>query len=88
MELVINPIVNDGESGLAFLRDVINEYSTIDGLRIIVSQGIGRVSDVRNPRDVMKLIEVLTNVNAKPPLISDNPYEVIADALYRRGICL
>ncbi|WP_054842454.1 RNase P subunit p30 family protein [Vulcanisaeta distributa] len=88
LELVINPIVNDGESGLAFLRDVINEYSTIDGLRIIVSQGIGRVSDVRNPRDVMKLIEVLTNVNAKPPLISDNPYEVIADALYRRGICL
>ncbi|WP_243675328.1 RNase P subunit p30 family protein [Vulcanisaeta distributa] len=49
LEIVINPIVSIGESGLAFLRDFINEYSTIDGLRIIVSQGIGKVSDVRNP---------------------------------------
>ncbi len=84
LEIVINPIVSNGEAGLAFLRDVINEYSTIDGLRIIVSQGVSKVSDVRNPRDIAKLIEVLTNANAKP-LVSDNPYEVLVDALYRRG---
>ncbi len=87
LEIVINPIVSNGEAGLAFLRDVINEYSTIDGLRIIVSQGVSKVSDIRNPRDIAKLIEVLTNVNAKP-LVSDNPYEVLVDALYRRGVCL
>ncbi|WP_054857097.1 RNase P subunit p30 family protein [Vulcanisaeta sp. JCM 16159] len=87
LEIVINPIVSIGESGLAFLRDFINEYSTIDGLRMVVSQGIGKVSDVKNPRDVVKLVEVLTNINAKP-LVSENPYEVIADALYRRGVCL
>ncbi|WP_446751856.1 RNase P subunit p30 family protein [Vulcanisaeta sp. JCM 16161] len=87
LEIVINPIVSNGEGGLAFLRSIINEYSAIDGLRIVVSQGIGKVSDVRNPRDVAKLIEVLADVNAKP-LISDNPYEVVVDALYRRGVCL
>ena len=87
LEIVINPIIVAGEQGLAFLRDVINEYSTIDGLRIIVSQGIGKVSDVRNPRDVVELIRVLTGVDAKP-FISDYPYEVIVDALYRRGLCL
>ncbi|ADN51415.1 RNase P subunit p30 family protein [Vulcanisaeta distributa] len=87
LEIVINSIVSNGEAGLAFLRDVINEYSTIDGLRIIVSQGVSKVSDVRNPRDIAKLIEVLTNANAKP-LVSDNPYEVLVDALYKRGVCL
>ncbi|MGC8542391.1 MAG: RNase P subunit p30 family protein [Vulcanisaeta sp.] len=87
LEIVINPIVSNGESGLAFLRDVINDYSTIDGLRIVVSQGISKVSDVRNPRDIVELIRVLTGVDAKP-LISENPYELLVDALYRRGVCL
>ena len=87
LEIVVNPIVGNGEAGLAFLRDVINEYSTIDGLRIVLSQGINKVSDVRNPRDIVELIRVLTDVNAKP-MISDNPYEVIVDALYRRGVCV
>ena len=87
LEIVINPIVSNGETGLAFLRDVINDYSTIDGLRIVISQGIIKVSDVRNPRDIVELIKVLTDINAKP-LISDNPYELLVDALYRRGVCL
>ncbi len=86
LEIVVNPIIDSGEVGLAFLRDAINEFYTIDGLRIIVSQGISKAPDVRNPRDVVELIQVLTGIDAKP-LISDNPYEVIADALYRRGVC-
>ena len=87
LEIVVNPIVSNGEAGLAFLRDVINEYFTIDGFKIVLSQGIGKVSDVKNPRDIVELIRVLTGVNAKP-MISDNPYEVIVDALYRRGVCI
>ena len=87
LEIVVNPIVSNGEAGLAFLRDVINEYSTIDSLRIIVSQGISKVSDVKNPRDIVELIKVLTGIDAKL-MVTDNPYEVIVDALYRRGVCI
>ncbi|MCG2863196.1 MAG: hypothetical protein L7G99_02135 [Vulcanisaeta sp.] len=86
LEIVLNPILKHGERGLAFLRDVINEYITVDGLTMVLSQGISNVADIRNPRDIIALISVLTGINADP-LISDNPYELIVDAVYRRGVC-
>ncbi|BDR93510.1 RNase P subunit p30 family protein [Vulcanisaeta souniana] len=87
LEIVITPIVSYGERGLAFLRDVISDYSTIDGLRIVLSQGISKVSDVRNPRDVVELMEVLTGIDVSG-MFSDEPYELLVDAMYRRGICI
>jgi ribonuclease P/MRP protein subunit RPP1 len=86
LEIVLNPILKHGERGLAFLREVINEYITVDGLTMVLSQGISNVADIRNPRDIIALISVLTGINADP-LISDNPYELIVDAVYRRGVC-
>jgi len=86
LEIVINPIINHGEQGLAFLRDLINEYTTVDELMIVISQGINNVTDIRNPRDIIELIHVLSSINAAP-LISDNPYELIVNAMYRRGVC-
>ncbi|MGC8605955.1 MAG: RNase P subunit p30 family protein [Vulcanisaeta sp.] len=87
LEIVLNPIIRHGEHGLAFLRDIINEYSVIDGLKIVVSQGISKVSDVRNPRDIIELMRVLSNVDAKP-FLSDYPSEILVDAVYKRGVCL
>jgi ribonuclease P/MRP protein subunit RPP1 len=86
LEIVINPIINHGEQGLAFLRDLINEYTTVDELMIVISQGINNVTDIRNPRDIIELIHVLSGINAIP-LISDNPYELVVNAMYRRGVC-
>nr|KJR72734.1 MAG: hypothetical protein TU36_00205 [Vulcanisaeta sp. AZ3] len=87
LEFILNPIIKHGERGLAFLRDAINEYSTIEGLKIVISQGITSVTDVRNPRDIVELVSMLTGVDARP-LVSDNPYEVLTDAIYQRGVCL
>ncbi len=87
LEIVINPIVSYGVEGLAFLRDVINNYSTINGLRIVLSQGISKVSSVRNPRDVAKLMEVLTGIDVSS-MLSDEPYELLVDAMYKRGVCI
>lgn len=66
---------------------MISDYSTIDGLRIVLSQGISKVSDVRNPRDVVELMEVLTGIDVSG-MFSDEPYELLVDAMYRRGICI
>ncbi len=87
LEIVLNPILKYGEKGLVFLRDVLVKYTKIEDLRIIVSQGVSGIKDVRNPRDVRDLIEILTGLNAEP-FLCENPYEVLSDAIFRRGVCI
>ncbi|WP_069808075.1 RNase P subunit p30 family protein [Vulcanisaeta thermophila] len=90
LEFVLKPIISMGEAGLLFLRNSLMEYMHIDGLRVIVSQGVDDVYDVRNPRDVVALLSLLTGMDVKElsSLVGDNPMGIISDAIYRRGLCV
>jgi len=87
LEVVVNPILGRGEQGLAFLKGLLNSMSRIEGLTIVVSQGIRNRRDVRNPRDVISLLNLLAPAREWASALSRDALTLISDAIYMRGLC-
>jgi hypothetical protein len=86
LEVVVNPILDKG--GLAFLRELLNSMIHVDGLVVLISQGISDTRDVRNPRDVAALLGILAPGFRWELAMSQGAYAFISDVAYMRGICL
>jgi hypothetical protein len=60
----------------------------VEGLVVLISQGISDTRDVRNPRDVAALLGILAPGFRWELAMSQGAYAFISDVAYMRGICL
>ncbi len=86
VELVALPFVRRGLIGdLSKVALDVMDYST----KAILTVGIESINDVRNPIDLVNLMAVLTGDKGYwIKAISDNPMNLIVDAIYKSGVCI
>ncbi len=85
VELVVMPFIRRG-----MVRELANVASLIleSVDNVVVSLGVESMSDVKNPLDVAKLLGILTGDEAYwIRAVRRNAESLVADALYRRGVC-
>ncbi len=87
IEILVNKVVEKGEHALRGMYRFLSDILHIDDLVLIFSQGISRIEDVRNPRDVYAFIQVLLEID-KSVLIEmrKRVIEFLTDVFYKRGL--
>jgi len=87
LEILLDKVLTGSYKLLKALDILVHQVYKIDNLVLFFSQNVKSVYDVRNPRDVIALIQVITEIdNNYFKMLRESWLRYIVDTFYRRGV--